>query len=79
LLFQISNFVVSKGLAVRRNIFLILIMSLWVQQGFACHNSTLNSVSFVDNGNATCTLTIDAVGLGYYLTDKEVTAIGKFQ
>jgi hypothetical protein len=35
--------------------------------------------SFVDNGNATCTLTIDAVGLGYYLTDKEVTAIGKFQ
>ena len=35
--------------------------------------------SFVDNGNATCTLTIDAAGLGYYLTDKEVTAIGKFQ
>lgn len=35
--------------------------------------------SFVDNGNTTCTLTIDAIGLGYYLTDKEVTAIGKFQ
>jgi hypothetical protein len=35
--------------------------------------------SFVDNGNNTCTLTIDATGLGYYLTDKEVTAIGKFQ
>jgi hypothetical protein len=35
--------------------------------------------SFVDNGNNTCTLTINAAGLGYYLTDKEVTAIGKFQ
>jgi hypothetical protein len=35
--------------------------------------------SFIDNGNNTCTLTIDANGLGYYLTDKEVTAIGKFQ
>jgi len=35
--------------------------------------------SFVDNGNNTCTLTIDENGLGYYLTDKEVTAIGKFQ
>ena len=35
--------------------------------------------SFVDNGDNTCTLTIDATGLGYYLTDKEVTAIGKFQ
>jgi hypothetical protein len=35
--------------------------------------------SFVDNGNNTCTLTIDVNGLGYYLTDKEVTAIGKFQ
>jgi UDP-glucose 4-epimerase len=35
--------------------------------------------SFVDNSNNTCTLTIDAAGLGYYLTDKEVTAIGKFQ
>jgi hypothetical protein len=35
--------------------------------------------SFVDNGNNTCTLTIDAEGLGYYLTNKEVTAIGKFQ
>ena len=35
--------------------------------------------SFVDNGNNTCTLTINAEGLGYYLTDKEVTAIGKFQ
>jgi hypothetical protein len=35
--------------------------------------------SFVDNLNNTCTLTIDAAGLGYYLTGKEVTAIGKFQ
>ena len=35
--------------------------------------------SFIDSGNNTCTLTIDAVGLGYYLTNKEVTAIGKFQ
>jgi hypothetical protein len=35
--------------------------------------------SFVDNGNNTCTLTIDVNGLGYYLTDKEITAIGKFQ
>jgi hypothetical protein len=35
--------------------------------------------SFVDNENNTCTLTIDAAGLGYYLTSKEVTAIGKFQ
>jgi hypothetical protein len=35
--------------------------------------------SFIDNGNNTCTLTIDANGLGYYLTGKEVTAIGKFQ
>jgi len=36
-------------------------------------------ISFVDNSDTTCTLTIDATGLGYYLTDKEVTAIGKFQ
>lgn len=35
--------------------------------------------SFIDNLDNTCTLTIDATGLGYYLTDKEVTAIGKFQ
>jgi hypothetical protein len=35
--------------------------------------------SFVDSGGNTCTLTIDAAGLGYYLTNKEVTAIGKFQ
>jgi hypothetical protein len=35
--------------------------------------------SFVDNTNNTCTLTIDVNGLGYYLTDKEITAIGKFQ
>ena len=35
--------------------------------------------SFVDNGNNTCTLTIDTTGLGYYLTSKEITAIGKFQ
>lgn len=35
--------------------------------------------SFIDNLDNTCTLTIDADGLGYYLTDKEVTAIGKFQ
>jgi hypothetical protein len=36
-------------------------------------------ISFVDNSDTTCTLTIDATGLGYYLTGKEVTAIGKFQ
>jgi hypothetical protein len=35
--------------------------------------------SFIDNSDGTCTLTIDAEGLGYYLTNKEVTAIGKFQ
>ncbi len=35
--------------------------------------------SFVDNGNNTCTATIDVNGLGYYLTGKEITAIGKFQ
>ena len=35
--------------------------------------------SFIDNLDNTCTLTIDAAGLGYYLTGKEVTAIGKFQ
>jgi len=35
--------------------------------------------SFIDNGNNTCTATIDVNGLGYYLTDKEITAIGKFQ
>ena len=35
--------------------------------------------SFVDNANNTCTLTIDTTGLGYYLTGKEITAIGKFQ
>lgn len=35
--------------------------------------------SFIDNGNSTCTLTINTTGLGYYLTGKEITAIGKFQ
>ncbi len=35
--------------------------------------------SFIDNTNNTCTLTINVNGLGYYLTDKEITAIGKFQ
>jgi hypothetical protein len=35
--------------------------------------------SFIDNENNTCTLTIDTTGLGYYLTGKEITAIGKFQ
>jgi hypothetical protein len=35
--------------------------------------------SFVDNENNTCTLTINTTGLGYYLTGKEITAIGKFQ
>jgi hypothetical protein len=35
--------------------------------------------SFVDNGDNSCTLTIDVNGLGYYLTDKEITAVGKFQ
>lgn len=35
--------------------------------------------SFVDNGDNTCTLTINTTGLGYYLTSKEITAIGKFQ
>lgn len=35
--------------------------------------------SFIDNLNNTCTLTIDTTGLGYFLTGKEITAIGKFQ
>jgi hypothetical protein len=35
--------------------------------------------SFVDNLDNTCTLTINTTGLGYYLTGKEITAIGKFQ
>ncbi len=35
--------------------------------------------SFVSNGDNTCTLTINTTGLGYYLTGKEITAIGKFQ
>jgi hypothetical protein len=35
--------------------------------------------SFIDDGNNTCTLTINTTGLGYYLTGKEITAIGKFQ
>ena len=62
------------------NIILILIIKLnftfYVNGVFLPHDYI---TSFVDNGNTTCTLTIDAVGLGYYLTDKEVTAIGKFQ
>ena len=41
------------------SIFWVLIISLWAQQGFACHNSTINSVSFVDNGNGTKTYTIN--------------------
>jgi hypothetical protein len=35
--------------------------------------------SFIDNLDNTCTLTINTTGLGYYLTGKEITAIGKFQ
>jgi hypothetical protein len=35
--------------------------------------------SFIDNNDNTCTLTINTTGLGYYLTGKEITAIGKFQ
>jgi hypothetical protein len=35
--------------------------------------------SFVNNANNNCTLTINTTGLGYYLTGKEITAIGKFQ
>ena len=35
--------------------------------------------SFADNLDNTCTLTINTTGLGYYLTGKEITAIGKFQ
>jgi len=35
-------------------------------------------ISFTDNGNNTCTLVIDPNLLGYYLTGKEITAIGKF-
>ena len=36
-------------------------------------------ISFTDNGNNTCTLVVDPNLLGYYLTGKEITAIGKFQ
>lgn len=36
-------------------------------------------ISFTDNGNGTCTLVVDPNLVGYYLTGKEVTAIGKFQ
>ena len=36
-------------------------------------------ISFTDNGDGTCILVIDPSLLGYYLTGKEITAIGKFQ
>jgi hypothetical protein len=36
-------------------------------------------ISFTDNGNGTCTLVVDPNLVGYYLTGKEITAIGKFQ
>ncbi len=36
-------------------------------------------ISFVDNDAGTCTLTVDPNLVGYYLTGKEITAIGKFQ
>jgi hypothetical protein len=36
-------------------------------------------ISFTDNGDNTCTLVVDPNLLGYYLTGKEITAIGKFQ
>jgi hypothetical protein len=36
-------------------------------------------ISFTDNGDGTCTLVVDPNLLGYYLTGKEITAIGKFQ
>lgn len=36
-------------------------------------------ISFTDNGSGTCTLLIDPNLVGYYLTGKEITAIGKFQ
>ncbi len=41
----------------------------------------INSVtSFIDNGNGTCTLTVDVNLLGYSLeTDDQIIAIGKFQ
>ena len=35
-------------------------------------------ISFTDNGDNTCTLVVDPNILGYYLTGKEITAIGKF-
>jgi hypothetical protein len=36
--------------------------------------------SFVDNGNGTCTLTLDTNGVGYELeSTDEITAVGKFQ
>jgi hypothetical protein len=36
-------------------------------------------ISFTDNGNGTCTLVVDPNILGYYLTGKEIVAVGKFQ
>ncbi len=36
-------------------------------------------ISFTDNGDNTCTLVVDTSLVGYYLTGKEITAIGKFQ
>jgi hypothetical protein len=35
-------------------------------------------ISFTDNEDNTCTLVVDPNILGYYLTGKEITAIGKF-
>lgn len=41
--------------------------------------STNYIISFVDNNNGSCTLTLDNVGLGYELeSTDEITAIGKF-
>jgi hypothetical protein len=39
-----------------------------------------NSVtSFIDNGNGTCTLTVNTVNLGYsFESDDQIIAIGKF-
>ena len=36
-------------------------------------------ISFTDNGDGTCTLVVDPNLLGYYLTGKEITSVGKFQ
>jgi hypothetical protein len=36
-------------------------------------------ISFTDNGDGTCTLVVDPNLVGYYLTGKEITSVGKFQ